>query len=468
MNKLLFLCVIIFISCQNEDFVNEYIDQSVNLPLTRSGGDGIYDVLGMSYDATESYLSDIAVKLPVINLNNIDQNRIITSTASGGNGGYYYGANSEEYLKDIVRKSSISSGLSSPIFGGTLSTINNLNSKYSYSSQYSFASHDEVFRTKYLRLNADISLLKQYLCHTFLEDLDNYSPEQFIKSYGTHVLCDISIGGRLNMIYRSIIYEEISNTVKTRIIKSGFNATIPKILKHNASIDSEITITESDTKKNQNWSLFIQSFGGKAINTTYKADSSIPTIDLGTWQNSITENNAALVDIAWDKAIPIYEFINDPNKKELIKQAMVAYIEKKQLEVLPVSIVHQSYNGKDHFYATTYRSTYGELGEWKYEYPAFAVFTQQEPGTIPLYQYWDGLDHFYTTDYRPQGIYNWKLEYILGYVYQNAHEGATPLYQALHNETGDHFYTTEYSPTYGKFGEWKYEYINCYVLPIDN
>lgn len=468
MNKLLLLCFIILLSCNDETFVENSSQQSTNSPLTRFGGDNIYDVLGMSYDATESYLSDIAVRLPVINLSNIEVDRIITSTASGSNGGFYYGANSEEYVKDIVKKTSVSSGASSSLFGGTLSITNNLNSKYSYSSQYSFASHDEVFRIKYLRLNADISLLKQNLIHTFLEDLNNYSPEQFIKSYGTHVLCDVSIGGRLNIIYRSIIYKENSTTMKTKIVKSGLNATIPKIIKFNASTDSEITVTESDTKKNENWSLFVQSFGGKAINSTYTASSSVPTIDLGAWQNSITLNNAALVNIGWDKAIPIYELITDPIKKELVKQAMTEYIEKKKMEVLPISIVHQSFNGEDHYYDTSYSPTYGGLGQWKYEHPVFAVYSKQEPQTVPLYRYWNGQDHFYTTDYCPGGIHDWKLECILGYVYQNPHDEAIPLYRAWHNKTYNHFYSTTYSPTYGGEGQWKYECISCYVLPLDN
>ena len=368
MNKLFFLCFAIFFSCNDETFVENNSLQPTSSPLTRLGGDCVYDVLGMSYDATESYLSDIAVRLPVIDLNNIETGRIITSTASGSNGGYYYGANSEEYVKDIAKRTSVSSGTSSSsLFGGTLSINTNLSSKYSYSSQYSFASHDEVFRIKYLRLNANISLLKQNLVHTFLEDLNNYSPEQFIKSYGTHVLCDISIGGRLNILYRSIIYKESSTTMKTKIVKSGLNATIPKIIKLNASTDSEVTVTESDTQKNENWSLFVQSFGGKAINSTYTANSSVPSIDLGAWQNSITLNNASLVNIGWDKAIPIYELIADPIKKELVKQAMTEYIEKKKLKVLPISIVHQSFNGEDHYYNTSYSPTYGGEGQWKYE-----------------------------------------------------------------------------------------------------
>lgn len=374
-------------------------------------------------------------------------------------------------MKDVVKKTNISLGASSiadstesSLFGGTLFRNNNLTSKFSYSSQYSFASHDEVFRLKFLRLNADIALLRQCLSQTFLEDLENYYPDQFVEAYGTHVLCDVSIGGRLSMIYRSLIYTETSSTAKTRIIKSGFNATIPKILSFNTSSDSEVTVTEIDTKKNEDWSLFVQSSGGRAINSTYTPADGVPTIDLGAWQNSITERNAALVDIAWDKAIPIYELISDLNKREQIKQAVIRYIEKRKIDVLPVTPVYRSFSGWDHLYQSWYSPTYGEKEDWKYEGAYFSIFTKQISGTVPLCQYYGYGDHFYTTDYDLNGTSGRRFECIIGYVYPEAHEGAIPLYRAWNGK--DHFYTTEYSPTYGDKKDYKYELIACYVLPL--
>lgn len=458
---------IIVSGCSDENTIDFSLMSPTQNVITRAGGDGLYDVLGMSYDATTTYLSDIAVRLPVIDCSKIDKNRIIISTASGSNSGYYYGANSEDYVKDIIRKTQISLGANSDsikscLFGGTLSNNKHLTSKFSYSSQYSFASHDEVFRIKYLRLNADITLLKQCLFQTFLEDLNNYQPDQFVEAYGTHVLCDVSIGGRLNMIYRSLIYTETSSTAKTRIVKSGFNATIPKILSFNTSSDSEVTITETDTKKNENWSLFVQSHGGRAINNIYTPAGGVPAIDLGTWQGSITEQNAALVDVAWEKAIPIYELISDLNKREKIKEAIVRYIQKKKMNILPIAPVFTSFNGRDHYYTTVYMPTYGG-GGWKNEGAFFSIFTEKISETVPLYQYYGNRDHYYTTVYNANGIGGRKYECIIGYVYPTPMEGAIPLYQAYNGR--DHYYTTVYMPTYGG-GGWKNEGILCYVLPI--
>lgn len=479
MKKLLLIfSVLFFFSCNEEEYVEELLstESSSVSPRTRAGGDGRYDALGMSYDATVSNLSDLAVRLPVIDLNKIDTNRVVVSTASGSNGGFYYGANSEDYVKEIVEKTGVSLSMSDTIksgsegnkkmlFSGTLSQNKNLTSKYSYSSQYSFASHDQVFRIKYIRFNYAIAELKKLLIYTFLEDLDNYTPDQFVEAYGTHLLCDVSIGGRLNLTFRSLIYTESSTSVKQKIVKSGFNAVFPKVLNFSVSGDKDVTVTETDTKKNEDWSLFVQSYGGKAINSIYTPNNGIPAIDLGAWQNSISLKNAALVDIAWDKAIPLYELVSDPIKKEQIKQAIFRYIEKKRLEMLPVSPVYQSFNRVDHYYNTSYSPTYGDKNNWKYESVAFAIFSQQITGTVPFYQYWNGKDHYYTTGFHPGGIQGYRLDGMLGYVYPTPVAGAVPLYQAWNGT--DHYYTTSYSPTYGE-GNWKYEYISCYVPPLSN
>lgn len=57
---------IIVSGCSDENTIDFSLMSPTQNVITRAGGDGLYDVLGMSYDATTTYLSDIAVRLPVI------------------------------------------------------------------------------------------------------------------------------------------------------------------------------------------------------------------------------------------------------------------------------------------------------------------------------------------------------------------------------------------------------------------
>ena len=65
---LLYLSLFLF-SCENQDFDFEKdLPQPENQKELKSGGDGIYDILGYGYDCTESYfLGTMHSRLPVIN-----------------------------------------------------------------------------------------------------------------------------------------------------------------------------------------------------------------------------------------------------------------------------------------------------------------------------------------------------------------------------------------------------------------
>lgn len=201
------------------------------------------------------------------------------------------------------------------------------------------------------------------------------------------------------------------------VVKSGFNGIFTKILKFGVSADKDVTVTETNTKKNEDWTLFVESSGGQAIYSVYSPSTGTPPIDLGAWQNSITTRNSALVDIAWDKAIPFNELITDPIKKEQIKQATLRNIEKRKQDVLPIAPVFRSVNRIDHYYSQAYSPTYVGDHNWKYEGAAFVIYNVQVLGTVPFYDYWNGEDHYYETGYHPGGIEGYKYYgQVLGYV----------------------------------------------------
>ncbi|MBM6904486.1 hypothetical protein H6A58_15545 [Phocaeicola coprocola] len=70
-------------------------------------------------------------------------------------------------------------------------------------------------------MDASISTLSQYLTTNFKEDLNNYSANQLIQKYGTHILTDITIGGVYSMYYKSVIYESMSSEEKKKSVKGG-------------------------------------------------------------------------------------------------------------------------------------------------------------------------------------------------------------------------------------------------------
>ena len=89
--------------------------------------------------------------------------------------------------------------------------------------------------------------------------------------------------------------------------------------------------------------------------------------------------------------------------------------------------------------------------------------------TVPLYRYWNGRigDHFYTTNWRELGTgkHGWRYEGIQCHVLPQRRRGSVPLYRYWNGRIGDHFYTTNWRELgSGRYG-WRYEGIQCYVYP---
>lgn len=420
-----------------------------------------HNFLGVGYDATEAYLSDTAVKLQVIDLSKIPKDRLDIGSSAGEYSVLYAGETSEDYVKDISRKNSVSlllagKEVADDLFSGTILNSSHFSTPYSYSSQYSFASCDIILSKKRFQINAPIQLLQQSLTQTFIENLATLSADQFVKAYGTHILMDVCTGGRIRGFYRSLAIPDLPSQ-KAEIVQIGLVSSLDKTGIFSGFLSSNIT--KENIAKNIGGKLALEFHGGSTTTITSLTEKLI------NWPASLNEENAVLTSIAWDWALPIYELISDPVKKEQIKEAVTRRILQKKLTMPHTAPMQQYWNGNNHLYSTDFSPVHDKYLGWQFESPICSVHRELVSGTVPLYWYSNGKNHRFTLDYHPEGISaEWTYQDIFGYVYADLVAGAIPLYQAYNGD--DYCYTTEFSSTYGVYGSWKNEGIVCYVLPL--
>ena len=89
--------------------------------------------------------------------------------------------------------------------------------------------------------------------------------------------------------------------------------------------------------------------------------------------------------------------------------------------------------------------------------------------TVPLYRYWKPLggDHFYTTNFRElgRGRFGYRYEGVQCYILPRYVRGMVPLYRYWNPTAVDHFYTTNFRELgRGRYG-YRYEGIQGYVSP---
>lgn len=481
MKKLsLFLIIFMMFSCSNEfetslDEVEQSLsvldEEKLNL---KHAADGKYDLLGFSYDITKEYLHVDAAPRTVLDIDAFvrdHESRYYHPGTTIGKNAIYAGATSADFVEDLKEKTITSANMNCPgnVFSANLKITDERDKKYKLSSKYSYARADAIKRVKRLYLDADLELLINYVRPVFYENLDRYSPDEFVRTYGTHVLTDITIGGRLSFLYRSAIMEESDYTRKKTIVEAGANMVLDGFGFAFSSTEEKERATTLN-KSNTTWSVELEFHGGESsgrkssfnITTGVQADE----FNISDWEKGVVSTNAALVDINWNKAYYIYEFIKDPDKKQKIKDAVERYMQKTDFEVMEIVPLYEWYNQINKCCAYTIDMKYHYGPGWYRKGVVAYVSPKKESYNTPLYQWanYHKWTYAYTIDSKYSYGSGWVKEGAWCYVYPEKIAGTVPFNQHFDLKDGYYFYTTD-SSGYNDPGRWENYGHYWYVFP---
>lgn len=154
-----------------------------------------FNCLGYGYDVTQEYMSPEFELNQIVDVSEINRrypDRIHVNNSPFAENKMIVGETGADYCKKITSSVRLG-GLA--LFGGTLN--NKFGSDYSYSAKYGFGSYDMNICLSRVEINFPPDSLKRYLSDAFRADVNNADPEYIIQKYGTHVLTNIYLGGRL-------------------------------------------------------------------------------------------------------------------------------------------------------------------------------------------------------------------------------------------------------------------------------
>lgn len=479
MKKALFFLVAIatISSCKRQ---NDLQPSKNNTPTssgklkTLSGGDGKWDVLGYGLNITGNLLDISSISdAPIINVDKLAADyltRINVNNTTEGTTEYFSGATALDYLNDVTKSKTV--GISgnygfggtdknNPTYGftGSLNKNTSDQTQTAFSSKYSYATYQDVVRVRRIQMTEDIttSMLLNYLTPEFTSNIATMSADALVARYGTHVMLDISIGGRLRFDYSGSILSETDYTKKTSDTKAAIGFSLAKLIGVNINTDKSTTEINQIVSATSDKQYIAKYYGGTNSGRTVSIDkdgNSSESINLGAWEQSVNVNNAALINVG--KAIFLYDLIADPTKKAQVKTAVEKYISDRQIKLAPVPVYSFLNSIKiDHFYTIDNKN----YGDWKFEGTAFYAYPSVLTGFVPVYRYLNSKvnDHFYATEYQDFG--DWKYEGIAFYASTAPAPGLIPIYRYLNSKKPDHYYSTEHKD----FGDWKYERIAFYV-----
>lgn len=202
-----------------------------------------FNCLGYGYDVTQEYMSPEFELNQIVDVSEINRrypDRIHVNNSPFAENKMIVGETGADYCKKITSSVRLG-GLA--LFGGTLN--NKFSSDYSYSAKYGFGSYDMNICLSRVEINFPPDSLKRYLSDAFRADVNNADPEYIIQKYGTHVLTNIYLGGRLQIMYRSFA----SSFKRTTIIEAGMGFSIQKIFSQNIGSTTEETLASQNKEQ---------------------------------------------------------------------------------------------------------------------------------------------------------------------------------------------------------------------------
>ncbi|WEK68440.1 MAG: MAC/perforin domain-containing protein [Candidatus Chryseobacterium colombiense] len=335
MKKLLFLSSSVMLmalatscSATNDDIINQENNESwehIKLPNNESSKPlGAYNALGYGYNVLGEYASENSVALPIIDIEKFkteESQRLSEENILSQEYKEDYGEDAAAFSKTISGRVSATEKLK--VFGETIPFSSAILNNKKYDAAYIYGSYNLIIKQKRFRLNATPELLSNYLTANFVKDLEEKTPEQIIKDYGTHVAVDVYIGSALNMIFQA----KTTNSNRENAARIG-------VKKYITGNSNDIDVIEA--AKNYEKKLYYKTRGGDktlAMVGIFNLEKITPSINHSNWQSTSTKENSVLVDFGNNGLIAIYDLVRNPVKKAELKSYTDQYLIDHQVTI---------------------------------------------------------------------------------------------------------------------------------------
>ena len=338
MNKLITFSLLscLILSCTDEELIIDQLKEST--PVTRSAGDGNYDLLGYGYNCFYSDFQDpLYAKAKVIDLERLQKG--LGRDPITGQEVIFTPADIETSI--LHGKTETKTAYGSSIYtltenlnihataniGDKILKLFSLDLEATINSGGTKEERNAFYRVDALKMTRRLTLpyttpsrLKYFFTDIFLSDLKSLSGKELVEKYGTHVMTDILLGGKFSAFYTG----KYTSTSATQV--QEFKASSNFLM---SSITANVHYDSNLFNSFNNVNIYIKTQGGSQTVTSIisqdpngKLDN--VSFDYTGWINSVSTETESLIGIGNPdtKIYLLSEFIDDPGKKKSIELAL--------------------------------------------------------------------------------------------------------------------------------------------------
>ncbi|MGX8689145.1 MAG: MAC/perforin domain-containing protein [Bacteroidaceae bacterium] len=301
-----------------QKFAGDYAENGADIIDT---SDKIYAV-GYSYDCTGEYASPNSVRKEVLDGKAMIEDGVLAVNAVQASLTYntITGSSISEMTNSLSVKANVKGGFGK--FKAEASASFDMNNIKN--SNYEFASTYFDLEIRHASLSKDIETLKDdYMTDDAWNAINgvpvtnkrgitkvsypstNEGFKKLIEEYGTHVIVEAGLGGRV----RYCMSVDISKIESSYDIKAFAKASYAGIVTAEGSVDEKYKQSFKDNQKKLNIQLNVLG-GDAALATKLGTEDGFNKANLEAWINSVTKNeNMSLVSFSDKSLVPIYELV---------------------------------------------------------------------------------------------------------------------------------------------------------------
>jgi len=166
--------------------------------------------------------------------------------------------------------------------------------------------------------------VNKFLTADFKKDITLLPAKELVSKYGTHVLTNIKIGSKFDVIYQA---EAPQNERRGAIVMEGLRYTLKRTFGlPTGYLDEPILRNLNDNTSAQ---IYYSSTGGDISKLKPETINNRVIVNLTNWVGSTTEDKATFIGAAEDGLAPLYNFIDDAAKKAEVKAYLDQYYADK-------------------------------------------------------------------------------------------------------------------------------------------
>lgn len=341
------------------------------------------DYLGRSYDAEVSDVgSPLGVRYPVVDMKRllVDYSEFFKPiTINNTSTNVFSFVSFDRYSQKSNTSKTVNAGFSLNIglfsIGAKSKYVNTFSSSILNENKRVYGELDGYYigtAYAYLFSSNMIDIVKQnYLSPTFLQELYNNSPYEFVKNYGTFVIKDFNTGGRVNALFTGLYTANADSTTQTHSMDNSINASFKfgKDTKNNVGGDIGKQNSNGGSIATQNnfsnIMVSLRTYGGSAGIDNFSVPQNIDQINfnLNNWGSSLNDiNKNVLISFNDNGLVPITSFILESNLSSNIN-SYIKYgtgLKKRPLMEPVIEARWVFYHDKQGYFTTVLRTRFGD------------------------------------------------------------------------------------------------------------